>query len=129
MPEYDEREYARRAELRGVGYGHRAWVNDDGSIKVVSESRPGHHHRVTFSASTIPDVPIVFACSCEAGTYRREPVPCWHSAIAARRLEREGLAVWRDGLWYSTLAETFTGDDPTAVTRESLIPRPKVVAP
>jgi hypothetical protein len=27
------------------------------------------------------------------------PVPCKHAALAARRLEREGLARWDDGTW------------------------------
>jgi hypothetical protein len=41
-----------------------------------------------------------FGCSCRSGEYRTSlPVPCKHAAVAARRLEREGLARWEDGGW------------------------------
>jgi hypothetical protein len=41
-----------------------------------------------------------FACSCRSGQYRTAlPVPCKHAALAARRLEREGVARWDDGSW------------------------------
>jgi hypothetical protein len=41
-----------------------------------------------------------FGCTCRSGTYRTSlPVPCKHAAVAARRLEREGLARWEDGTW------------------------------
>jgi hypothetical protein len=41
-----------------------------------------------------------FGCSCRSGEYRTSlPVPCKHAAVAARRLEREGLARWEDGSW------------------------------
>jgi hypothetical protein len=41
----------------------------------------------------------VLRCSCPSGDYRaRLPVPCKHAALAARRLEREGLARWDEDL-------------------------------
>ena len=42
---------------------------------------------------------LVLRCSCPSGDYRaRLPVPCKHAALAARRLEREGLARWDEDL-------------------------------
>jgi hypothetical protein len=42
---------------------------------------------------------LVLGCDCPSGGYRaRLPVPCKHAALAARRLEREGLARWDDRL-------------------------------
>lgn len=92
-----ELDYSIRAEQRAVEEGHHAWLNDDGSIKVHSDSQPGVHYRVEFE-----DVggAIRFRCNCPAGEHRRELVPCKHAALAARRLEREGLAEWRYGIWY-----------------------------
>jgi hypothetical protein len=48
----------------------------------------------------IDDGELRFGCSCRSGEYRTSlPVPCKHAAVAARRLEREGLARWEDGSW------------------------------
>lgn len=93
-----ELDYILRAEQRAVESGHHAFANDDGSIRVVSESEPDKRRRVTFE--DVAGV-IRFSCDCPAGEHRREMVPCWHAALAARRLEREGLAEWRDGLFYT----------------------------
>ena len=42
---------------------------------------------------------LVLRCDCPSGDYRaRLPVPCKHAALAARRLEREGLARWDEDL-------------------------------
>ena len=47
----------------------------------------------------IDDGVLRFACSCRSGEYRTSlPVPA-SAALAARRLEREGLARWDDGTW------------------------------
>lgn len=94
-----EAEYALRAEARAVEAGRQARLNDDGSISVKSDSTEGVTYRVTF----VPmDLVIKFSCTCPAGQHRRETVPCKHSAAAARRLEREGLARWVDGYWLIT---------------------------
>lgn len=90
--------YILRAEARAVESGHHAWLNDDGSIRVVSESEPEKRRRVTFE--DVGGV-IRFHCDCPAGEHRRELVPCWHAALAARRLEREGMAEWRYGIFYT----------------------------
>ena len=71
--------YGLAAEIRAVEEGHNARVLPDGSLLVKAESHPG---------------------SYRSGEYRTSlPVPCKHAALAARRLEREGLARWEDGFW------------------------------
>jgi hypothetical protein len=89
--------YGLAAEIRAVEEGHHARVLPDGSVLVKAESRPGSY-RVTLRG--IDDGVLRFGCSCRSGEYRTSlPVPCKHAAVAARRLEREGLARWEDGSW------------------------------
>jgi hypothetical protein len=89
--------YGLAAEIRAVEEGHNARVLPDGTILVKAESRPGSY-RVTIRG--IDDGLLRFGCSCRSGEYRGTlPVPCKHAAVAARRLEREGLARWDDGSW------------------------------
>lgn len=92
-----DRLYGLAAEIRAVEEGHNARVLADGSVLVKAESNPGSY-RVTIRG--IDDGVLRFACSCRSGEYRSTlPVPCKHAALAARRLEREGLARWEDGTW------------------------------
>lgn len=94
----DPAAFAFRAECRAVEEGHRARVADDGSVAVKSDSTDGVTYNVTFAAT--PDGRVRFGCTCPSGFYRNAlPVPCKHAALAARRLERERLAEWSDGLW------------------------------
>jgi hypothetical protein len=89
--------YGLAAEIRAVEEGHNARVLPDGSVLVKAESRPGSY-RVTLRG--VDDGMLRFGCSCRSGEYRTSlPVPCKHAAVAARRLEREGLARWEDGSW------------------------------
>ena len=89
--------YGLAAEVRAVEEGHNARVLPDGSVLVKSESHPGSH-RVVLRG--IANGVLRFGCTCRSGTYRTSlPVPCKHAAVAARRLEREGLARWEDGTW------------------------------
>jgi hypothetical protein len=89
--------YGLAAEIRAVEEGHNARVLPDGSVLVKAESRPGSY-RVTLRG--IDDGVLRFGCSCRSGEYRTSlPVPRKHAAVAARRLEREGLARWEDGSW------------------------------
>jgi hypothetical protein len=89
--------YGLAAEIRAVEEGHNARVLPDGSILVKAESNPGSY-RVAIRG--IDDGVLRFGCSCRSGEYRGAlPVPCKHAALAARRLEREGLARWEDGHW------------------------------
>jgi hypothetical protein len=91
------RRYGLAAEIRAVEEGHNARVLPDGSVLVKAESRPGSY-RVTLRG--IDDGVLRFGCSCRSGEYRTSlPIPCKHAAVAARRLEREGLARWEDGSW------------------------------
>lgn len=98
------------AEARAVEFGHHAFRRKDGSYEVRSESRPDLTwlvrlrtvHQVLDDRGPVwvSRVFIQFDCTCESGTFRgAELVPCWHAALVGRRLEREGLARWRDGLW------------------------------
>jgi hypothetical protein len=89
--------YGLAAEIRAVEEGHNARVLPDGSILVKAESHPGSY-RVTIRG--IDHGVLRFGCDCRSGQYRTAlPVPCKHAALAARRLEREGLARWDDGSW------------------------------
>jgi hypothetical protein len=95
MPRH--RLYGLAAETRAVEEGHNARVMPDGSILVKAESNPGSY-RVVIRG--IDRGVLRFGCSCRSGQYRTAlPVPCKHAALAARRLEREGLARWDDGSW------------------------------
>jgi hypothetical protein len=89
--------YGLAAEIRAVEEGHNARVLPDGSILVKAESNPGSY-RVYLRG--IDDGVLRFGCNCRSGEYRTSlSVPCKHAALAARRLEREGLARWDDGSW------------------------------
>ena len=88
--------YGLAAEIRAVEEGHNARVMPDGSILVKAESNPGSY-RVYIRG--IDDGVLRFGCTCRSGEYRTSlPVPCKHAALAARRLEREGLARWDEDL-------------------------------
>jgi hypothetical protein len=89
--------YALAAELRAVEGGHCTRALPDGSLLVKADSQQGHY-RVW--VDRVEDGLIVFGCTCPSGDFRADlPVPCKHAALAARRLEREGLARWADGGW------------------------------
>ena len=100
------------AECRAVEEGHRALAGDGGSILVVSDSMPGKRYVVTFAAPYVGSA-VAFACApTGASAYKDDHmhlvgspglVPCKHSAVAARRLEREGLIRFTDlGEWVAT---------------------------
>jgi hypothetical protein len=89
--------YALAAEARAIEGGHRARALPDGSLLVKADSRGGSY-RVRVAG--VERGLVVFRCDCPSGDYRAHlPVPCKHAALAARRLEREGLARWADGGW------------------------------
>lgn len=97
------------AEARAIEEGHHAWL-DGRSIFVVSDTDERLGYTVT--ASALGDRSVSFVCQpvnrrtrvpVEA-THRRlvghpAQTPCKHCALAARRLEREGLVEWHDG-WF-----------------------------
>ena len=88
--------YAIACEARGLREGHRARALDDGSLLVKASSGDGSY-RVRVAG--VRDGLLVLRCDCPSGDYRaRLPVPCKHAALAARRLEREGLARWDEDL-------------------------------
>lgn len=89
------------AEARAVEEGHRAFVQPDGSIRVVSDTVEGKAYRVDVGHAR-PGEPIRFQCEAIGrwphgtdhgrATADQGCLPCKHAALAARRLEREGLA-------------------------------------
>ncbi len=101
------------AEVRAVEEGHRARL-DGASIVVTSDTHHGKQFRV--SAGSVPGQPISFTCTPEGvDAYRNDhgrctAAPgvcgCKHAALAARRLEREGLAELVAGVWVSTATAT-----------------------
>jgi hypothetical protein len=99
--------YALAAELRALEDGHHAWAQPDGSLLIKSDSaeagleaaRAGRRVRYRVRVEGVEDGLVVLSCTCRSGFHRaRLPVPCKHAALAARRLEREGLLRW-DGGW------------------------------
>lgn len=96
------------AESRAVEDGHRAFVQDGGWVKVVSDTYDGKWYRVEFvthidgliSFDCRPDGPNAYRDDHLAASSTPGSVPCKHAALAARRLEREGLANYDDhGRW------------------------------
>lgn len=99
------------AETRAVEAGHRAFVQPGGWIRVTSDTHGdlGKFYRVEFTST--PGAPVRFTCTPDGAkafaddhlhteSGRPGVVPCMHAALAARRLEREGLAVLDEtGLW------------------------------
>jgi hypothetical protein len=101
LPRADDPEnqaaYALACEERGLREGHRARVLDDGTILVKASSGEGSYQ---VWVGGVRDGLLVLRCSCPSGDYRtRLAVPCKHAALAARRLEREGLVRWEGGGW------------------------------
>lgn len=98
------------AEARAVEEGHHARVQDDGSVKVTSDTHGdlGKWYRVEYVAhmdglisfSCRPGGPMAYRDDHLAASSMPGSVPCKHAALAARRLEREGLARYDDnGRW------------------------------
>lgn len=85
------------AEQRAIEEGHRAWVKKGGGvIEVVSDSQPGVRYSIVFDV--VAGDFIHFHCTCRSGECRPHLlVPCKHSTLAGRRLEREGFVEWHDG--------------------------------
>lgn len=98
------------AEVRAVEEGHRARL-DNGAILVTSDTHHGKAYRVT-ATSVWAGQPVTFTCTPEGDAAYRDDhlhtvgvagvTPCKHAALAARRLEREGLAELVDGRWVAT---------------------------
>lgn len=99
------------AEVRAIEEGHRAVLQDDGTILVVSDT----HHGKAYRVRTLPcraGETVTFLCEPEGDACYSDDhqtaqgtgvVPCKHAALLARRLEREGLvrlAPW--GQWIAT---------------------------
>ena len=117
--------YGLAAEIRAVEEGHNARVLADGSVLVKAESNPDSY-RVTIGG--IDGGVLRFGCSCRSGEYRSAlPVPCKHAALAARRLEREGLARWEDGSW--RLRERAQVRGARLLLARTVQHRPALVAP
>jgi hypothetical protein len=117
--------YGLAAEIRAVEEGHKARVLPDGSILVKAESNPGSYR---VSIQGIDDGVLWFGCNCPSGEYRTSmTVPCKHAALAARRLEREGLARWDDGSWRLRVRAQVLGA--RLLLARTVQRRPALVAP
>jgi len=98
------------AEVRAVEEGHHARL-DGAGIVVTSDTRHAKSYRVA-AAAVSAGQPVTFTCTPEGdGAYDGDHrhvvgvpgvVPCKHAALAARRLEREGLAELVAGRWVTT---------------------------
>lgn len=105
------------AEARAIEEGHRAYVQDGGWVKVVSDTYRGKWFHVEFVAHV--DGLISFSCRPEgpnsyrddhlAASARPGSVPCKHAALAARALERHDLAVY-DGHGRWSITSTMLDD-------------------
>jgi hypothetical protein len=104
-----EAEVALAAESRAVEEGHRDYltgelINGLPQGRVVSESHPTRKFIVT----CIPQITgeIKFECYATDDFVHATSgklVPCKHSALHGRRLERMGYVVWNDGrFWLPT---------------------------
>ena len=96
-----QKEIAFDAEIRAIEEGHRAFVQPDGSVRVVSDTTGNGPYRVTYheTATTC----VHFHCDCKSGQNRDHLlIPCKHSTLAGRRLEREGFVEWSDGFFWVT---------------------------
>lgn len=108
---------ALAAEVRAVEEGHHAVVQPGGWLRIVSDSRPGKSYAVSFAALSTWG-PVAFSCEPRGeGAYSDDHLsltgqpgipPCKHSALAARRLEREGLAHFDGTRWVATPKAGFT---------------------
>jgi hypothetical protein len=125
-PDVHRRVYGLAAEIRAVSEGHNARVMPDGSVLVKAESHPGNYR--VFIRGIDGGGTLWFGCCCRSGGYRASlPVPCKHAALAARRLEREGLARWDDGLW--RLRERAQVRGARLLLARTVQRRPSAVAP
>ena len=116
-PRKSQKEIAFGAEQRAVEEGHRAFVQSNGSFRVVSDTKPDTSYNVTYWG--VAHIGLIhFHCTCPAGVNRPHiPVPCKHAALVGRRLEREGFARWQGGEWFVTdkalaLVPAESVDDP-----------------
>lgn len=98
------------AEVRAVEEGHRAMLAADHHASVLSDTTPGLHWLVTGQAPHA-GAGIMFHCVPDGAVtnghgdrWSRTPgrLCCKHAAVLVRRLEREGLAAFVDGVWVAT---------------------------
>jgi len=105
------------AEARAVEEGHRAFVQPGGRIRIVSDTIPDRHYHVAYVGrgglvEFCCDHPIVAGWSDQPCMTRPGLTNCKHSALAARRLEREGLARWDNGWYLTERAEHLAAEVP-----------------
>jgi hypothetical protein len=94
-------EYQFRREIDAVEKGHIARVSEEGGTYiVVSDTEPDLRYIV--EPKDVGGL-VQIKCSCASGKQRGYMfIPCWHAALVARRLEREGKARWQHAQWYWT---------------------------
>jgi hypothetical protein len=86
-------------------------VQEGGWVKVVSDTYHDKWYRVDMPP-TREGCPVTFICQPEGSKAYADDhrvvqgygtTPCMHAALAARRLEREGLAVFNGEQWLAVL--------------------------
>jgi len=101
-----EAEVSLGAEVRALEEGHRDYltgeiINGLPQGRVVSDSVPGRVFHVTGHLLIAGEVR--FECWAQDGFVHATSgklVPCKHSALHARRLERMGYIEWHEGIWW-----------------------------
>lgn len=92
------------AEARAVEEGHHARYDAERHRFLVKSDTSDRTYQL--AAHGAPDL-VAFSCTCPAGVRRHVPagtVPCKHSALIARRLERQGLVRFDGTYWVVTEA-------------------------
>lgn len=99
-----EAQTAFDAEQRAVEEGRRAFFvtyNGKPAIKVVSDTSDRKYYVTAYADARGV---AIFECYSDDPNFKHassgKPIPCKHAALAARRLEREGIVMWYDGLWW-----------------------------
>jgi len=89
------------AEQRAVEEGHLARKSGVNNVFLVKSDTSPSTYEVSWIVLGYLDNLVHFSCTCKSGQNRQHlPIPCKHAALVGRRLEREKIARWIDGLFY-----------------------------
>jgi len=115
------------AEVRAITAGHKAFMQPGGWVRVKSETVDGKWYRVDCLPGS-PGEPLIFICQPEgAQAFAQDHMVrsseagitgCMHAALAARRMEREGRAIFDGVLWRAPAAPEAPAHDTRVLTPE-----------
>lgn len=101
-PRKNTKQIAFDAEVRAIEEGHRARATHEADVYLVKSDTSDKSYRVTYTVLGYLEDMLHFHCDCKSGQNRQHlPIPCKHATLIGRRLEREGRAVWSDGMFYA----------------------------